>query len=244
MKTTINHRVICFLFISSLFFWSCNKNDDDGTAIEPAGLMAVNLAPETNAGFTVSGNVIASSLLYNSYTGGYISIFPGSRTIDAYNFGVPAARNNVALESGKYYSIFLVDTGAALQQIIVEDGLDTLTTASQSFVRYVHAIQGAGAATVSITGSGSGVINEPATFTSVSAFKAINPGSIEISVNNGSSVNVSRTITIESGKIYTILLSGIAGETGDNAPQIKFIINGTANGTAGRISSTTAVVSN
>ncbi|OSZ77013.1 hypothetical protein CAP36_11340 [Chitinophagaceae bacterium IBVUCB2] len=231
--------------IASLFVLSCNKNDNDDTPIEGAGLMAVNLAPETSASLTISGNVIASSLPYNSYTGGYYSIFPGTRVVDAYNFAGLAASNNVNFQSGKYYSLFLVDTGMALQQIIVEDGVDTLATTTQSYIRYINAIQSTGASpTVTIAAEGVNVINESASFTSVSDFKTINAGSINITVTNGGSLNVSRTITVESGKIYTILLSGVSGETGDKAPQIKFIVNGTADGTDERPSNTAVVTSN
>ena len=90
----------------------------------------------------------------------------------------------------------------------------------------------------------SNIVNENTTFTSVSDFTAIDAGAVTITVSNGSTVNVTRTITLESQKVYTVLLSGIAGETGDKAPQIKYIVNGTVDGTAGRVSGSSVLTSN
>ena len=239
MKTTMSvfRKVVFGLStISALFFISCNKNDDNGTTIDGAGLMALNLVPDATVSFALSGSNITSPLTFNSYTGGYLSIFPGSRTVQAYTFDGLAAQNSINFEPGKYYSLFLIDTGTALKQVIVEDKFDTLASSSQSLVRYVNAIESPTPATITVTANGTNVINEPAIFSTVSGFTPVESGSVTITLNNGSNVNVSRTISLESRKVYTILLSGVPGETGDKAVQIKFIVNGTADATAGRVS--------
>jgi len=229
---------------SALLFISCNKNDDD-INVNSAGLMAVNLAPGTTVSFASSGNSISPGLPFNSYTGGYVPLFPGSKSIEAYTSNGLAANSNVNFESGKYYSLFLVDTGSALQQVIVEDNLDSLSTTSQSFVRYINAIPGTTTPpSVTIAVNGSNVVNESAMFATVSDFKAIDAGAVTVTVSNGSDINVSRTITFESLKVYTLLISGVVGGTEDDAIQIKYIVNGTVDATAGRTSGNAVTGSN
>lgn len=247
MKTlTVLRRSFLFaVIISSLLFFSCNKNNDD-TNVDSAGLMAVNLAPGTTVSFASTGSIISPPLPFNSYSGGYIPLYPGPKSIEAYTSSIIVANSSVNLESGKYYSVFLVDTGAALQQVIVEDNFDSLTAASQSFVRYINAIPGTAAMppNVTISVNGTAVVNESAMFASVSDFTAIDAGDVTITVSNGTDINVSRTITLENQKVYTILISGVVGGTGDNAVQIKYIVNGTVDGTGGRAAGSNAGVIN
>jgi hypothetical protein len=71
------------------------------------------------------------------------------------------------------------------------------------------------------------VINTPAGFSSVSDFVAADPGQVAVSVKNGSNIDASRTISLEQGKVYTVLLAGIPGATDTTkAVQIKYILNG------------------
>jgi hypothetical protein len=81
---------------------------------------------------------------------------------------------------------------------------------------------------VTIAKGGSNVINDNAAFAHVSEFTAVDPGEISIAVKQGSAVDASRNITVEAKKVYTILLQGVPGETGDaKKVQVRFILNGT-----------------
>lgn len=231
------------VIISALLFISCNKNDDD-IKVDSAGLMAVNLAPGTTVSFASSGNSISPGLPFNSYTGGYVPLFPGPKSIEAYTMNGLAANNSLNFESGKYYSLFLVDTGSALQQVIVEDNFDSLSSTSQVFVRYINAIKGATSSSITIAVNGNNVVNEGAMFAKVSDFTAIDAGAVTVTVSNGTDINVSRTITLESLKVYTLLISGVVGGIGNDALQIKYIVNGTVDATAGRTSGSAVETSN
>ncbi|MES2774525.1 MAG: DUF4397 domain-containing protein [Bacteroidota bacterium] len=227
------------ILLISIAFTSCKKtNNDNNEEIPAAGLMAFNLAPGTVSGFAVSGNSItASPLFYGSFTGGYIRLFPGDRTIQAYDYntGSNLANKAMNLERDKYYSAFLVGTSPNFQQIVVRDNIDSLASASQSFVRYINAIPDASSPTVTISNGGENVVNQNAAFTSVSEFVVINPGDVTITVNNGGNINATRTVTLQSQKIYTILLSGKPGGIGDEAVQIKYIQNGTVDDLPGMV---------
>jgi len=81
------------------------------------------------------------------------------------------------------------------------------------------------------------VVNAPAPYASVSGFTAVNAGDVSVHVSNGSTIDATRTITLEQRKVYTVLLTGVPGGTGDRAVQIKFISNGTVDSETGRSAS-------
>lgn len=228
--------------LAGLLFTACKKDHNDNNNNTPvSGLMVFNLAPDVvSAGFRISGNNLTyNPLAFNNYSGGYLSIYSGSRPLEAFNLnsGSSLATTTYSFDSARYYSAFLVGTDSNYQNVIVNDNFDSLSPSTQSFVRYINAIPDASSPTVTIAANGTNVVNDPAAFASVSAFKAVTPGSIVITVTNGGTINVNRTITVEQGKVYTVLLGGKPGGTGDYAVQIKYIVNGSLAQSSGRIGS-------
>jgi len=217
---------------------SCLK-DHDNTGNNPvAGLMAFNLAPDkSSVGISLSGNNLTNVPLgYSAYTGAYLGIFPGNRTVEAYDI------NNVNIvtspafmfEPKKYYSVFLAGANNSYRNIIVEDRFDSLSGVSgQAYIRYINAIPDSSKPTVTISAGGTNAVNEQAAFAAVGEFKAVTPGQVSIAIANGSTINSSRTITVEQRKVYTVLLIGIPGAT-TNGIEIRFIENGMLDETDGQ----------
>lgn len=229
---------------SGMLLTSCLKDNDwdennNGSDIS-AGLMAFNLSTgQSAAGFRIGGNTLTQfPLVYNSYTGVYLPIYPGTRTVDAfsYNSGNTLATSSATFETDKFYSVFLVGD-ATLQNVIVEDNFDGMTANGKAHIRYINAIDDASAPTVTIASGGTNVVSESASFKSVSNFVTIDAGSANITVSNGGTINANRTITLEANKVYTVLLIGKPGATGDNAVQVKFITNGQVNENTSRMGS-------
>jgi hypothetical protein len=74
---------------------SCSKLNDDNNQNTPvSGLMAFNLAPDqSSVVFTLNGNSLTNfPLPYTNYTGGYVSVYPGSRTLETFNYNSPSAQ--------------------------------------------------------------------------------------------------------------------------------------------------------
>jgi len=222
-------RTFAITAIASIVVLSaCKKsNVDNNTQIPVAGLMAFNLVPEKAVAFTIGNNILSGApLAFNSYTGVYLPVYPGTRTVEAFDYS-----NNTSLASAsdsfavdKYYSVFVIGTNGSYRNVIVSDNVDDLSSSSgQAYVRYIHAINGS--ANASVTVSGSSANNSSIAFGSVSEFVAVTPGNTTITVTDGSTVNVNRTITTEAKKVYTILLT--SGATSTESAQIKFITNGT-----------------
>lgn len=214
-----------------LLFSACKKNVD--TPQTPAsGLMVFNLIPDHSAiGFVLSDRLITNAPLdYTNYSGNYISIYSGSRDLGLYDVAGDSTITEITqqFEPDKYYSAFAVGANGNYNTIIVDDHLDTIPDSTdQAFVRFVNAIPDSSQPTVTIASAGTNVVDEAASYSHVSSFEGITPGEITIEVSNGTNISATRNITIEKGKVYTILLLGIPDATDDASKvQIKFITNG------------------
>ncbi len=231
--------ITCVLF-AGLLFVSCDKNNNSDNNNGPvSGLMAFNLAPDKAVGINLSGNPITSSpLSFTSYTGNYLNIYSGNRLVQTYDYSsnTPIDSSTYNFEQQKYYSLFVVGNNGSYKNVIVNDNFDSLNDASQAYVRYVNAISDSSSPAVTITANGDEVANNNASYASVSDFTAVTPGDVTIQVNNGGTINASRTITLEQQKAYTVLLAGVPGSTGNDSLQIRYIANGTLQQSARKVS--------
>ncbi|MBS1567496.1 MAG: DUF4397 domain-containing protein [Bacteroidetes bacterium] len=226
---------------TGLLLSSCLKNNDNNNTPETpvAGLMGFNLASDqSSVQMSISGNSLSQSPLgYTAYTGGYLTIYTGSRTIESVNTqsgNTTLASTMGNFEQNKYYSVFLLGYNNHYRHVIATDNYDSLsTTGGSAYVRYINAIADTAAQpSVTITAGGNSVVNENALFGTVSAFKAVSPGNIGIAVKSGAAIDTSRTITVEQNKVYTVLLTGVPGATDDaKKVQIKYVQNGALSGT-------------
>lgn len=222
------------LLVITFLFSACKKTNDTVPQSPVAGLMAFNLVPGQSAiGISLSGsNLTNAPLYYTSYTGGYQPVYVGNRDVESYDFttGSTLATTPQLFEDSSYYSVFVIGDSSTYKNVVVKDNIDSLTaTSGQAFVRYVNAISDSTIQPmVTVSANGTDVFNTNAAFGSVSDFKPITAGDISVSVNSNTDVNSNRTFSVDDGKVYTILLSGIPGETDSTkAVQIKYISNGT-----------------
>jgi hypothetical protein len=219
----------------AVLFTACLKDKDNNNADIPAsGLMAFNLAPDQESvAIALSGNWLTPQPLgFSNFTGVYRNIYTGNREVATYDYPAtePLAASNQNFEDGKYYSLFVIGYADHYRNVIATDNFDSLSaTAGKAYVRYINAIaDSVNASAVTVAKGGSNVISENAAFGQVSEFTAVDPGEISVAVKQGSAIDASRSITVEEKKVYTILLQGVPGETGDaKKVQIKFVNNGT-----------------
>jgi hypothetical protein len=194
--------------------------------------MAFNLAPDkASVVVALSGSSLTNApLAYTNYTGTYQRIYTGNREVKSYDYNTDSsfASANYNFEANKYYSLFVAGANGAYTNIVTLDNFDSLSSASgKTYVRYINAIPDSTQPTVTITANGTNVISTPAAFSSVSDFTAADPGQVTVAVKNNSTIDANRTISLEQGKVYTILLTGIPGATDTTkAVQIKYILNG------------------
>lgn len=237
LKSSIGRpKSVLFIGLAVLFtFFTACSSDDDSYYIDPdelSGFMALNLIPDqSSVGATLSGNLVGPPLPYRSYTGGYVSIYPGKRSTDAY---AGRSRNTLATtthsyEPGNYYSLFMIGKNDDYENIVVQDNLDTLQAGNNgAFIRYLNAVSGEETPDVEITKDTLSLFSGQADYGEVSPFIKSETGDIDVTIKNGAKIDTSRTITIEDGKVYTLLFAGDSESRDDfERVQIRYIENGT-----------------
>lgn len=231
MKTSLSQKLL-LLFAGTLFIGlsSCSKNDDNNPQV--AGLMAFNLSiDQPLVGIALSGNQLAAPLPYTNYTGGYLGIYPGQRSVVSFdsNTGSSLATITGSFSPGKYYSVFVTGSNGTYQNILVDDRLDSLKgKAGESYIRYVNAITDSTHPQVTIANADSVMINTRAGYGAVSDFSSLPSGEVTITVSNGNQISHGRAISLEERKVYTVLLLGNfkSEQTGPDSLQIRYVENG------------------
>jgi hypothetical protein len=230
--SVFRNKYFYILLFAALTFSACKK---ENVATTPtSGLMAFNLIPDSTQPvvFVLDNNTLANAPIgFDNFTGGYLDVFSGPRTIKLYesNSDSALASMSYTFQPGMYYSAFAMGANGNYKNMIVADDLDSLPTSSgNAFVRYVNAIPDSSGQTITVTSNGSDVINTNTSFGEVSDFTGIAPADISINIKNGSTISADKTITLEKDKVYTLLLTGMpnASDTA-KAVRIKYIVNGT-----------------
>lgn len=219
------------LLLTVLLFGACKKADPVQPVYPPAaGVMAFNLAPDMpSIGFALSGNTIGNAPLnYTGFTGVYLPVYTGTREVRSFDnlTGSTLAISSNNFKDSSYYSLFLLGANGNYRNVVVKDEVEMLSpVAGKAWVRYVNAIPDSTTVpAVTIGGN-----NENAPYATVSAFREVDAGSVNVGVNNGSSIDATRTISVEEHKMYTILFLGMPNQTDPaNAVQIRFVVNGKA----------------
>jgi hypothetical protein len=234
MKTLLSLRKSLYLLGVCAFTMGLFSCSHDENQVEPtvSGFMAFNLSPDQAVvGISLSGNTLNTPLPYTNYTGGYLRIFPGQRSTESFdiNSGNTLASTTYTYTPGKYYSLFVTGLNGTYTNVIVDDGLDTLSASSgKSYIRYINAIIDSSLSQVIINDGEGDVVSEQAGLNSVSSFVPVNTGSVTISIDNGDKISATRNISLEESKAYTVLFLGNpAGMTPADSIQIRYIENGT-----------------
>lgn len=227
---------LSLFFTGIIFFLSCSKNNSNINPGSPkASLLAFNLAPDKpGIGFSLGSTKLTPiAMAYANFTGTYLSIATGDNILKAYDFessGSEITSTSGSFKADNFYSVFLVGNGANHKNVLVNDNIDSLSaTSGLAYVRYVNAIPDSTfPPTITITSGSTDIVNETAIFPSVSAFKGVNPGNIDVAVKNSNGIDMSKTITVEQKKVYTILLVGVKDST-LTPLKINYISNGSLN---------------
>lgn len=224
---------------AAVTFSSCLKSvsNDNNNNTPTAGFMAFNLAPDKSAiNLSLGGSTLANALGYIGYTGGYVSIYAGTRTTQVTETGsgnVIGTPVDYTYEQNKYYSSFLIGANGTYNNLIARDNFDSLSGSNgQAYVRYINAIPDSSHPNVSLTVNGTPVNTASTNFGTLSAFIPVPTGTLTIAATNGGTIQITRDFPVTAAKVYTALIVGIPGSTDPaKVVQIKYIENGTLNAT-------------
>src|ERR1700712_884592 len=110
------------VMMGAMFFTACKKSNNEIPNVKVAALMAFNLAPDKSAiGINLSGsNLVASPIGYTGFTGSYLQIYPGTRTIQAFdNSNNAFATSDYTFDTSRYYSLFVIGNNGAYKNLVV-----------------------------------------------------------------------------------------------------------------------------
>jgi Domain of unknown function (DUF4397) len=166
---------------------------------------------------------------YAVVPGGSVNVrvsVPASGTVAAQNILTAA----VPLEADKYYTVAAAGTAAAPVAVLIPDDL-TVPTAGKNFIRVLNLVSNGPAIDLAI-GTGAPLISNVA-YKGVSAYVAVDPNAATAPYafqtrETGKTTQIGATLNFNTpnvGRKYTLILRGLVGGTGAQAPTITQVTN-------------------
>jgi len=223
---------------AALAFASCS-DDDDSSAPAQGRLLISHAAASANVQVKALVNTSEVGQLTYGQTTSYLNVNAGSPTlkINVASSNQEAASQVLTVASGQNYSAFAYPLSASTVGLLaVSDDL-TAPATGQAKIRVVHVALGA-PATVKLSqqtiAGATDVAGINATFPGASAFASVPAGTYSLSVTTGTTSSTVVPVgdgtgtgtgskNYESGKIYTIVVRGLASSL-DPALQSKAVI--------------------
>lgn len=176
-----------------------------------ARLRVVHASPDAPAVDVLVNDVLTLEDVPFPADSGYLTVAPATYNlkVNAANTSTTVIDEPATLAAGKAYTVLAVDTLADIEALVLED--NRTPVAGKARIRVIHASPDAPNVDVK-TGS--------TTLLGNVAFKAsgtieVDAGSypIDLAVAGTSTVAYSETLTVEAGKVYTVVAVGLAGAT-------------------------------
>ena len=226
MKYFKSFKIFALAGFAVLLAAGCAKtNNDPGP---PVSTLAVyHVSPDApKLLFKLNSNPLSTdSAAYGTY-GYYVNAYSGSRELAAYQREVKKTNITTTLAEGSIYSAWLTGPWAASEFVILEDKL-TNPASGKANVRFVNMSVGSPALDL-VTSTGTSVISNT-TYKAGSAFTSIDGGQNYNFVirANGSTVDkvLLPSVTIQAGRIYTIVAKGFYTGTGTTGLSGDVLIN-------------------
>ncbi|MFC4210259.1 DUF4397 domain-containing protein [Pedobacter lithocola] len=226
-KLSTTTKIICSLLLFTVFISACKKDWNNDT-VTVAGIGFVHASPGTGALDFIVDNQKANNKAFN-YTNdlGYFGAYPGSRLFgitkkDSTKFISTA---NVNLQSGLFYSAFVVDVLPTPKILVVEDDLKAPET-GKAKVRFINLSPDAAALDLAVVGKDAALVTGKA-YKEASPFISIDPSaSYTFQIKESNNVTATLPSTkIEAGKIYTLWAKGLKSKTDSTKFGLSILTN-------------------
>jgi len=233
----MNIRIKAFTFIiAAAACWaSCKKNNDAPTIVPTTSVNVINASNNVINFYQNGTRINNTSSYYPGGTLGNLTVKAGLQNYQA-KLASPSTPNYLftlplTLDSGKVYSLYV--SGQTPESVFFTN--DTATTNKLAKLRFVNASPDAGPLVLAFVTPGTPPVSTPQ-FSNI-AYKTTTPflnvtpsttGSLILSVYQvGSDISTAKndTVTISTGKIYTVVSYGTIGSGGNQALGTSFIVN-------------------
>jgi hypothetical protein len=215
--------IVCLMAVLTS---SCNK----GSSTAGTSTLAVVLgSPDASpADLYIDGSIISTTpLVYGSYFPYYGDIASGSTRVrlDYTGTSTQLTKDTVNLASNKTYTLFLTDSIAKRDYLLVTDTIVAPPT-NKASIRLVNMSRNAQGVDLVIGGQ---VIVSNKSYKQVSSFKTITVSDNDtlkiVQTGTNNVLGVVNAVTIQSGIVYTIWLSGFANNISSYGLQANLIRN-------------------
>ena len=227
MTKNIFKTTTLFIAAAIISFSSCTKKNDDTTFY--SSLSVTHASPDAPAvDIYIDNSKVTTTPFSFSNTTGYLkNLISGKRNIKVNVAGTTTNVINadITFDGNKNYSLFAIDSVSKLSTLLTVDDL-TAPAAGKAHVRFIHLSPDAPAVDIAVVGGP--VVFPNSSFKSVSTFTPLGAGTYNLEVRVAGTTNVALTlpsITLESGKIYTVYAKGFLGGTGAQALDAGIIVN-------------------
>jgi hypothetical protein len=212
-------RFLSALAIISISITSCTKETKPGPQAQVKFINgSVNTA---SAEITFDGLLLVGKTGFPEASGyAFVNIGTPSIKVEAIsNTGTTVLVNgNGSFQSNINYTIIATDSTHKLKTSVITDDLP-VPVAGKSYIRFLHLIGNSPAITVDttlVTTTGGPLFvgrnfNDQSTSSSAASFVAVNAGTYNFTAKNGSTALFTKSIILESGRIYTIAATGTVG---------------------------------
>lgn len=209
------------LAVAAVSLTSCSKE-------EKANLLVVHASPDApGVDLLIDNAVVNSAALTFPKNTGYLEIEAGTRNIKVNAAGTSTTVINADVDFTKdmNYSLFACNVLAQIEAVLFSDDLST-PSAGKAHVRFIH--MSADAPAVDIAEDDGDVIFSNIAFKQGTAFTPLNAGTYDLEVRVAGTGIVALDldpITLEDGKIYTVIAKGLLAGTADQALGAEIIVN-------------------
>jgi hypothetical protein len=213
MKTIKNIQSLVLIFslsLSVILLSSCLKDLSNDEPQDASGLNVVNASPGPLAvNFFLDNNLVNGPALSYGQESAYILAASGNRKFDAAQRGSfnSLIADTLALETDKYYSIFITGENTSLSTLLTEDDLSA-PASGKAKLRFINLSPNGG--DFSLTLQNGTVVFPGQSYKTASAFNTMDPGAYMFQLRGtDGSVKHEASLDVAAGKIYTIWAGGL-----------------------------------
>ncbi|UYZ62855.1 DUF4397 domain-containing protein [Hymenobacter weizhouensis] len=230
---------------AALAFTACSNDDDDNTTPTPdqGKVMLVHAAAASNVQVTAFVNDQQVGQLNYGQNSSYLNVNAGTPTLRINNGSTVLTSQGLTVAKDQSYSAFAYSPsatiGATPSLLVTPDDL-TAPASGQAKVRIVHLAVNAPTpvrltAPSAVPGTPGADITPDIAFGAASSFFPVNAGPLNLSITAGTPRTQVRSVgdgtgsgigtkNYEAGKIYTIVVRGIAGAGVPAAQEMQAVI--------------------
>lgn len=208
------------LLVLSVGFFSCSKLDRDYEPIQVSGLNVIHASPtlELLDVYVDNSRTNQADFEFGDKIG-YLSAYSGNRS-----FNVTKKNSLTSLKSLSYtlkpqmgYSLFVVNTLANVELLMLEDNLEKPAT-GKAKIRFVNLSPDGGSLSLNVNGAPTDLVANKA-FKEFSTFELVDAAeNVTLNIKNATGGAIETTITnvkLEDGKIYTVYAKGLKANNDD-----------------------------